>query len=142
MDMSSKPHWDREEDAHPCNPTDNPTFASVLTARVSRRQLLTGATTGLVLCSAGSLRAPRAAGAQATSGFMPVTGSTADTLIIPPGYASSVLLRWGDSLGVGVPEFDPTTQTAAQQALWPLSLMNAPLHIVIQITGCVWHYLR
>lgn len=47
---------------------------------------------------------------------MPVTGSTEDKLITPPGYASTVLLRWGDPLGVSVPEFNPTTQTAAQQA--------------------------
>jgi secreted PhoX family phosphatase len=47
---------------------------------------------------------------------VPVTGSTEDKLITPPGYASTVLLRWGDPLGVSVPEFNPTTQTAAQQA--------------------------
>ena len=116
MDTSSKPHWDLEEDAHPCNTTDNPTFESVLAARLSRRRLLTGATTGLVMFSAGSLRQPRAAGAQSTSGFVPVAGSTADKLIIPPGYASTVLLRWGDPLVVGVPSSIPTTQTAAQQA--------------------------
>ena len=47
---------------------------------------------------------------------MPVAGSTEDTLITPPGYTATVLLRWGDPLVAGVPEFDPTTQTAAKQA--------------------------
>ena len=116
MDATSKQHWDLEEDAHPCNTTDNPTFESVLAARLSRRHLLTGATTGLVMFCANSLRQPRAAGAQSPSGFVPVVGSTEDKLVIPPGYASTVLLRWGDPLVAGVPEFDPTTQTAVQQA--------------------------
>ena len=93
MDMSSKQHWDLEEDVHPCNTTDNPTFESVLAARLSRRRLLTGATTGLAMFCAGSLRQPRTASTQPTSGFVPVTGSTEDKLITPPGYASTVLLR-------------------------------------------------
>jgi hypothetical protein len=42
MDMSSKQHWELAEDVDPCNTTDNPTFESVLAARLSRRRLLTG----------------------------------------------------------------------------------------------------
>jgi len=108
MDASSKHHWNLEEDASPCNPTDNPTFESVLAARLSRR-LLTVVTTGLGVFYVGSLHRPRAAGAQSTDGFVPVVGLTADKLITPPGYASTVLLRWGDPLVVGAPEFAPTT---------------------------------
>ena len=116
MDASSKPHWNREEDAHPCNTTDNPTFALVLAARLSRRRFLTGAATGLAMLCAGSLPPPQAASAQSTSGFVPVAGSTEDTLMTPPGYASTVVLRWGDPLVASAPAFDPTTQTAAAQA--------------------------
>jgi uncharacterized protein len=116
MDASSKHHWNLEEDASPCNTTDNPTFESVLAARLSRRRLLTGVTTGLGMFYVGSLHQPRAAGAQSTDGFVPVVGSTADKLITPPGYVSTVLVRWGDPLVVGASEFAPTTQTAAQQA--------------------------
>jgi uncharacterized protein len=116
MDASSKPHWNREEDAYPCNTTDNPTFESVLAARLSRRRFLTGATTGLVMFCAGSLPPPQTARAQATSGFVPVAGSTEDKLITPPGYAYTVVLRWGDPLVASAPAFDPTTQTAATQA--------------------------
>jgi hypothetical protein len=47
MDALSKDRWDLEEDAHPCNPTDNPTFASVLAARLSRRSFLKEATASL-----------------------------------------------------------------------------------------------
>jgi uncharacterized protein len=116
MDTSSKLNWNLEEDAHPCNTSDNPTFESVLAARVSRRRFLTGATTGLVLFCTSSLHPPQTARAQSTSGFVPVAGSTEDKLITPPGYVHTVLLRWGDPLVAGAPAFDPATQTAAKQA--------------------------
>src|SRR4029450_8302772 len=116
MDASSKHHWNLEEGPAPSNTTYNPTFESVLAARLSRRRLLTGVTTGLGMFYVGSLQQPRAAGAQSTDGFVPVLGSTADKLITPPGYVSTVLVRWGDPLVVGASEFAPTTQTAAQQA--------------------------
>jgi uncharacterized protein len=116
MDTSSKAHWNLEEDAHPCNTSDNPAFESVLSARLSRRRFLTGATTGLVISCTSSLHPPQTVRAQSTSGFVPVAGSTEDKLMIPPGYVYTVLLRWGDPLVAGAPAFDPTTQTAAKQA--------------------------
>jgi secreted PhoX family phosphatase len=93
MDGSSKERWDLEEDAHPCNPTDNPTFASVLAARLSRRSFLKEATASLVLFGVGSRHGLRNAGAQSAGGFVPVASSSADRLIVPPGYAHAVLLR-------------------------------------------------
>ncbi len=116
MDASSKARWDAEEDANPANPTANPTFQSVLAARLSRRGLLRGASAGLLLVAAGALRGPRAAGAQPGSGFAPVAMSNEDKLLVPPGYAHTVLLRWGDPLFSGTPEFDPAAQTVAKQA--------------------------
>jgi hypothetical protein len=61
--------------------------------------------------------------------------------------AIDVIERHDHELGnFGHTPFLPNTvtraETAAQEVLWPLSLMNAPLHILIQITGCAWHYLR
>ncbi|HSF33726.1 MAG TPA: PhoX family phosphatase [Candidatus Tectomicrobia bacterium] len=108
--------WELEEDTLPCNTTDNPTFASVMAARLSRRSLLKGATAGLVMFCIGSLDGGWPAGAQSSAGFTPVIPSSEDKLIVPAGYVHTVLLRWGDPLFPGVPNFDPTAQTAAKQA--------------------------
>lgn len=37
MSASSKEQWDLEDDTRPVNPTDNPTFESVLAAYLNRR---------------------------------------------------------------------------------------------------------
>ena len=97
-------HQDHEaEDGRPVNPTDNPTFASVLT----RRELLKGAAAGIVLVGA----------AQSSAGFASVAASNEDKVIVPPGYRHSVVVRWGDPIFSNGPEFDPTAQTAAKQGL-------------------------
>lgn len=115
MDATSKAQWDLEDDAHPVNPTDNPTFVSVLEARLSRRRFLQGAGVGLVAAAAGGLRAPSSASAQGPAGFTPVVASSEDKVIVPSGYAHTVLIRWGDPLFPGVPELDPAAQTAEKQ---------------------------
>ena len=116
MDASSKDLWEQEEDAHPCNPTNNPTLASMMAARLSRRSLLKAAGTGLLMFGVGSLDWAPNADAQSPGGFVPITPSSADKLIVPSGYGHTVLLRWGDPLVAGLPTFDPMAQTAATQA--------------------------
>jgi len=116
MDASPKELWELEEDAHPCNTTDNPTFASMMAARLSRRGLLKGASAGLVMFCVGSLGGSRNADAQSSGGFVSITPSSADKLIVPAGFVHTVLLRWGDPLFPGVPDFDPRAQTASKQA--------------------------
>jgi uncharacterized protein len=115
MDASLKEIWERDEDAQPSNPTDNSTFEAILAARLSRRRLLRGATACMVLVGTGLLRGPRLIGAPAVNGFAPVASSREDALIVPSGYARSVLLRWGDPLFAGGQELDPMAQTAATQ---------------------------
>jgi len=108
--------WD-EIDGRTVNPTDNPTFQAVLAARLSRRELLKGVAAGLAVVAAGSLRGPGAAGAQTAGTFVAVPASTEDKVIVPAGYRHTVLVRWGDPLFAGAPEFDPLAQTAAKQVL-------------------------
>lgn len=86
-----------------------------LQRRMSRRGFLRGAAAGLVALNAGPLSLLRSAVA-APAGFAPVPGSKEDRLILPQGYAHTVLLRWGDPLAAGVPAFNPMAQTAAKQA--------------------------
>jgi secreted PhoX family phosphatase len=96
------------------NPSANPTFQAILAARMSRRGFLAGSAAGLAALAMGRV-GPRGAEAQAPLPFTPVVGSTEDKLILPPGYTHSVLVRWGDPIFPGAPEFAPQAQTAAKQ---------------------------
>ena len=105
-----------DDDDRAVNPSANPTFASVLDARLSRRDLLRGAAAGLAAVSAGALAGATPAGAQGAGGFTPLTMTADDRLIVPPGYTTQVLVRWGDPLWNDAAEFDPTKQSGARQA--------------------------
>ena len=41
-------------------------------------------------------------------GFDSISAATADTITVPPGYRSSVLISWGQPLQAGGPAFDPS----------------------------------
>ena len=41
-------------------------------------------------------------------GFDSISAATADTITLPPGYRSSVLISWGQPLQTGGPAFDPS----------------------------------
>ena len=47
--------------------------------------------------------------------FTPVAPNRADAVVIPDGWASNVVIRWGDPVVPGAPEFDIAKQTAAAQ---------------------------
>jgi secreted PhoX family phosphatase len=47
--------------------------------------------------------------------FTPVTPNTLDAVVVPEGYEQAVVIRWGDPLFPGVPEFDFDHQTAEAQ---------------------------
>ena len=111
-----RPGHDLGDDGTPVNPSSNPTFQAVLAARLSRRGFLAGTAAGLAALAAMEVDARGAAEAQATLPFRPVGPSNEDKLILPPGYTHTVLLRWGDALFPGVPEFDPKAQASAKQA--------------------------
>lgn len=108
---------DREpvDDETPVNPSSNPTFQSVLTARLSRRGFLARAGIGMAAAATGHLASRRPVEAQGASAFAPVRASNEDKLLLPPGYKHSVLIRWGDPLFPGAAELDPAAQTAARQ---------------------------
>ncbi len=61
-------------------------------------------------------RAPRwAAQASAPPTFTEVPRSTGEGIQVPPGYNAQVLLRQGDPIRPGAPEYSPATQTGEQQ---------------------------
>jgi secreted PhoX family phosphatase len=106
------------------NTSDNEYFGDMLASAVSRRGVLRA---GAVLTLAA---APAAATAACTAGaegpaapafprgldFEPVAPNTTDAVTLPPGYESNVVIRWGDPVVPGAPEFDFDNQTAEAQA--------------------------
>ncbi len=98
------------------NTSANPTFDSVLQARLSRRGLMRGGVgtvgvsllggMGLAACGGGN-DDNQAAGGTAKAdakllGFSAVSKSLADTVVIPTGYTASVIYALGDPLKAGV----------------------------------------
>jgi len=105
------------------NQSGNEPMREVIAARLSRRNFLRG---GLAAAGAGMLGVdallaalPASARVQRPGtllGFESVPASTADTLVVPPGYTAKVLIAWGDPVSDG-PAFAPdASNTAAEQA--------------------------
>ncbi len=103
-------HWLDENP--PSNQSNNETFESILQRYISRRTLLKGGVASLVLAAAGSFIPARVASA---GGFIPLTHSNEDRLLVPEGYTYNVLIRWGDPITASAQAFDPFSQTADQQ---------------------------
>lgn len=95
------------------------TFEQVLKRRLARRTFLKGAaTTAPLLVMSPSLLLSRASHSQGqgTLAFRPIALSTMDAVIVPSGYSSQVVIRWGDPLFPGAPEFNLMRQSAQAQA--------------------------
>jgi secreted PhoX family phosphatase len=132
--------------SHPApNQSGNEYFGDLVHSEVSRRDVVrAGAAGALVLGVAGaalatsaspalaagaaSAVAPRTAprtgtpsAAQAAAGkgqltFKPIPPNRLDTLIVPNGYEQAVVVKWGDPVLPGAPEFDVEAQTAESQS--------------------------
>ena len=108
-------------DGRTLNVSANPSFATVLEARLSRRGLLKAAaaataTGALPLAGCATAGARR----QPVIGFSGVATSTADAVRVPQGYTANVLYAWGDPVGhpSGSPAFrQDAGNTAGEQAL-------------------------
>jgi secreted PhoX family phosphatase len=106
--------------SEPGRAPQNERFRNVVVRYLERRTFLKGAATLVpgIVASSGLLAASEA---KAQSGntltFQPIRPSTADQVIVPNGYDSDVLIRWGDPLLHNAPPFDPNNQTAAAQRL-------------------------
>jgi uncharacterized protein len=90
------------------------TFGRVLQAYISRRTLLKGAMASLVLAYASPSTRP--SDAADSTGFVTLTHSTEDRLLIPDGYQYNVIIRWGDPVLPDTQAFDPHAQKPAVQA--------------------------
>ena len=101
----------RISDEENSNTSANPTFASVLDARLSRRSLLRGGvgtaaaavfgSFGLAACGSDDDSSP----AEKMLGFTAVPKSLADSLSVPVGYTATVLYALGDPLTATTPAY-------------------------------------
>ncbi len=85
------------------NFSSNPTFDSVLTARLSRRALLQGSLAAAAALYVGS--AAEAAIHPLRLNFKAVAKSRADVLTLAAGYSWSMLLGTGDPLAAGIADY-------------------------------------
>jgi secreted PhoX family phosphatase len=96
------------------NPSDARSFAEVVATRLSRRTVLTGS-----LVAAAGFMAPRLLpSGTATAddamllGFSAIPMSTADEVVVPPGYTAAPLIPWGTPILGSMPAFRPGTPGA------------------------------
>jgi secreted PhoX family phosphatase len=96
------------------NRSRNVAFGAILQGYMSRRTLLKTSLAGLV----GTYAAPfTISDLQAGSdGFIALSHSTEDKLLIPAGYSHDVVISWGDPVLADTPAFDPSAQSRAKQA--------------------------
>ena len=102
------------------NSSGNDYFGDILTAALSRRRMLQataviGAAGAAATVLGGSEAYAAGPGAAPGLRFTPIPPSATDSVVVPNGYEQKVVLRWGDPILAGAPEFDPLNQTEAAQ---------------------------
>jgi secreted PhoX family phosphatase len=105
------------------NSSSNPTMGEIIGKRFSRRDLLRGSlavsaiaatVSPIALMSADEARAEGAP--NSAFNFKEVEAGVDATHHVAEGYDADILLRWGDAVLPGAPQFDPTKQTAEGQS--------------------------
>lgn len=115
--------FDHAED-RTSNTSANPTMGDVLARRLSRRDLMLGALAVSVAASAVSpvalvasaQPASAADGVMPSFGFPEIAAGSDATHHVPDGYASDILIRWGDPVLPHAPEFNPANLSLEAQA--------------------------
>ncbi|MCC2592895.1 PhoX family phosphatase [Tessaracoccus sp. OS52] len=102
------------------NTSGNEYFADVVAKVVSRRGFLkAGAVVGAVAVGGSVIAervAPSAFAAEPALDFEAIAPQTTDSVFVPEGWETEVVMRWGDKLFTDASEFDIMNQTAAAQA--------------------------
>ncbi|MCV9939385.1 PhoX family phosphatase [Boseaceae bacterium BT-24-1] len=110
------------DDAPPQNHSANPTMGELIGQRFSRRGLLKGALAVSAISAtvgAAALATAEEAKAQAKGSafsFKEIEAGVDADHHVAEGYDADVLLRWGDPIVAGAPDFEPGKQTAEAQA--------------------------
>ncbi len=107
------------------NTSSNPYFGDVVRQVISRRGTLKagavlavgGAATlaGSAAAAGGPAKPTGGEGAAPGTDFDPVPPNTQDRVVVPDGYEQQVVIRWGDPVVPGAPEFDFHDQSVEAQ---------------------------
>jgi secreted PhoX family phosphatase len=102
------------------NASNNAYFGDILNEAISRRTLLKAGAAAAVVLYIGTQGSPAEA-QRANAGpdgltFEPVPPNNIDDVIVPRNYRYEIVLRWGDPVLPGAPEFDFDNQSAEAQA--------------------------
>ncbi|MEM7238885.1 MAG: PhoX family phosphatase [Pseudomonadota bacterium] len=89
-------------------------FDRVVEAAVSRRGFLGGVLAFGSFAALGSTPSTKATAASDRFGFEQIPTSVADTVTVPQGYKVDVVVRWGDPILPGAPEFDHKIRVTAK----------------------------
>jgi uncharacterized protein len=103
------------------NSSSNPTMGDIIEQRLTRREMLRGA---LAATAISALVEPLVSLQQAQAksnntpsfNFKELAAGHDDNHHIAEGYDADVIIRWGDPVVKGAPEFDAHSQTAQKQA--------------------------
>lgn len=119
----------KEHDGLGCNPSSEPGFEQVLSASLSRRQILHG---GLLAAGATLLHGPLRSGQQAEAtttlfAFQGIAVSQDDTICVPSGYTAEVLYAWGDPISNG-PAYKADASSNAQEQEQQAGMHHDGLH--------------
>ncbi|MFY7778553.1 MAG: PhoX family protein, partial [Elstera sp.] len=111
-DASTQPAVSVDSHDEITNLSDNPTFASVVDASLSRRSVLLGTAATALFTSLGGVstlaisgEAHAATAAKKLLSFKPVAKSLADAVIVPEGYDVQVIYALGDPLTANTPDY-------------------------------------
>ncbi|MEL7465187.1 MAG: PhoX family phosphatase [Pseudomonadota bacterium] len=120
-DLTHDMDFDEFDEAMSPRPEESD-FDQVVERALSRRGFIGGALAFGSVAAIGAGAAPQAqAAAHAKSSrfaFEQIPTSTADDIMLPPGYSYDVVVRWGDPISPDGPEFDHATLgTGASQAV-------------------------
>ncbi len=100
------------------NPTSNPSIGVLIAARMSRRGFGLGVLSAAAAAATPDdwmARAADLAGAVPRFDFEEAQADSDQTHHVSPGYDAQVLIRWGDPVLSGAPEFTPASPSAEAQ---------------------------
>jgi secreted PhoX family phosphatase len=104
-----------EQDGIAVNPSTEPTIGEIISRRAMLKGMAATSAFGLFGCATATQSQGASGDGSAPLTFAEIGRSTDDKHHVPPGYNVQVLLRQGDPIRPGAPEYNPATQTGADQ---------------------------
>ena len=103
-----------KKDGEAVNPSTEPTIGEIISRRTMLKGMAAGGAFGLFGCASATMQQGGGDGSAPLT-FAEVPRSTDERDHVPSGYNAQVLLRQGDPIRPGAPEYNPAQQTGADQ---------------------------